>query len=151
MTSARKSHSSRTIRRHHARLPNDETIAEREISVTTVPRTLFDLAAISSADVVENALRQSEYLRLYDRLSLPDLLARYPARRGARVIKECLARRRELPAGRSRSPLEERFLPFLRQHQLPRPRLNAWLSVGEKSLEVDCLWPEQKVIVELDE
>jgi very-short-patch-repair endonuclease len=115
-----------------------------------VPRTLFDLAATSPADVAENALRQSEYLRLYDRLSLPDLLARYPGRRGARVIKECLARRSELPVGRARSPLEERFLPFLRRHRLPRPRLNAWLQVGERPFEVDCLWLEQKVIVELD-
>lgn len=123
--------------------------AERGIPVTTVPRTLFDLAVVASADVVESALRESEYLRLHDRLSLPHLLNRHPGHRGVQAIRECLARRRETP-GRQRSWLEELFLPFLRQHRLPPPRLNAWIQAGEKSYEVDCLWPEAKAVVELD-
>ena len=57
----------------------DEVTVEHGIPVTTVPRTLFDLAAGASVDVVESALREAEYLRLHDRLSLPDLLARYRA------------------------------------------------------------------------
>ena len=117
--------------------------------MTTVPRTIFDLAAAQGADVAESALRQAEYLRLHDRLSLPDLLARYPRRKGARAVRECLARRREA-SGSARSPLEERFLPFLRAHDLPLPRLNAWLEVGGRRYQVDCLWPAQRQIVELD-
>jgi very-short-patch-repair endonuclease len=62
----------------------------------------------------------------------------------------CLRRRRELPAGRARSWLEERFLPFLRQQALPRPQLNAWVEAGGRSLQVDCLWHESGAIVELD-
>jgi very-short-patch-repair endonuclease len=123
---------------------------DRGIPVTTVPRTLFDLAAVSSVEAVERALRESEYLRLYDHLSLPDLLDRYPGRRGARAIRDCLARRAEAPPGRVRSRLEERFLPFLRRHRLPPPRLNAWIPLDPKPCEVDCLWPTAKQIVELD-
>jgi very-short-patch-repair endonuclease len=122
---------------------------ERGIPVTSVPRTLFDLAATTSVDEVEHGLRESEYLRLYDRLSLHDLLARYPRRQGSRAIRECLARRAEAP-GRARSWLEERFLPLLREHRLPRPQLNAWVEAGERWFEVDCLWPESRVVVELD-
>jgi very-short-patch-repair endonuclease len=105
---------------------------------------------VSSVDVVERALRESEYLRLYDQLSLPDLLDRYPGRRGARAIRDCLARRAEAPPGRIRSRLEERFLPFLRRHRLPLPRINAWIPLDPKPCEVDCLWPTTKQIVELD-
>jgi very-short-patch-repair endonuclease len=150
VTTPAKSRSRGGIQRHFARLPPDEVAVERRIPVTSVPRTLFDLAAISSVDVVEHALRESEYLRLYDRLSLPDLLERYPHRHGCRTVRECLRRRAELPAGRVRSWLELEFLPFLRRNGLPRPRLNVWLQVGGRSIQVDCLWPDTNVVVELD-
>jgi very-short-patch-repair endonuclease len=137
------------IRKHSAALPGDEVTTASGIPVTTVPRTLFDLATVARVDAVEAALRESEYLRLHDRLSLHDLLARYPGRRGSRAIRACLAHRAEAP-GRVRSPLEERFLPFLRGHRLPIPRLNAWIDLGGRRHQVDCLWPEPKQIVELD-
>jgi very-short-patch-repair endonuclease len=149
ITTPSKGRSRGGLRRHSAPLPADEVTTEDGIPVTTVPRTVFDLAAVSSIDVVENALRQSEYLRLHDRLSLPHLLERYPGHRGARTIRQCLARRCEAP-GHARSWLEERFLPFLRKHQLPLPHLNAWIEVGGRSFQVDCLWPQAKVVVELD-
>jgi very-short-patch-repair endonuclease len=150
VTTGSKSRSRGGICRHYAVLPPDEVAVERGIPVTTVPRTLFDFAAVASADAVEHALRESEYRRLYDRLALPDLLDRYPRRRGARVVRGCLARRAEAPAGRVKSPLEERFLPFLRRHRLPLPRLNAWISLESASYEVDCLWAATRTIVELD-
>jgi very-short-patch-repair endonuclease len=131
-------------------LPADEVTVEDEIPVTTVPRTILDLAAVASVDVVENALREAEYQRLHDALSLPDLVARYPGRRGIRKVRTALDRLREEPGGQRRSPLEERFVPFLRRHDLPIPRLNAWLEVGGKRYQVDCLWPGTHQIVELD-
>jgi hypothetical protein len=149
VTTPRKSRSRGGIQRHFAVLPADEVTTEYGIPVTTVPRTLFDLAAVSSADVVEHALRESEYRRLHDRLSLPDLLARYPGRQGSPTVRESLRRRRDLPTGRARSWLELEFLPFLRRNGLPRPRLNVWLEVGGRSIQVDCLWPGD-VVVELD-
>jgi very-short-patch-repair endonuclease len=145
-----KSRSRGGIQRHFAVLPADEVTMSDRIPVTTVPRTLFDLAAVLRIDAVEYALRQSERLRLHDVLSLEDLLARYPRHRGNRTIRECLRRRRELPAGVTREALEARFLAFLTQHGLPRPRLNAWITLGPRRYQVDCLWPEQRVIVELD-
>lgn len=149
VTSRVKTRSQAGVHRHFARLPADEVTVEQGIPVTTVPRTVFDLAAVTSADVAESALRQAEYLRLHDRLSLPDLLVRYPRRRGAKGVRECLERRRETP-GSPRSWLEERFLPFLRREQLPLPQLNAWLELGGRRFQVDCLWPAQRQIVELD-
>lgn len=150
VTVARKSRSSGAFRRHASRLPADEVTVHEGIPVTTAPRTVLDLAATSSTDRVESAIRQVEYLRLYDRLSLPDLIERYPGRRGVRRVRTALARIEGLPAGRTRSPLEERFLPFLRRYGLPRPRLNDWISVGEKRFQVDCHWVGTGQIVELD-
>jgi very-short-patch-repair endonuclease len=42
--------------------------------------------------------------------------------------------------------LEERFLDLLHRAGLPRPQFN----VGIAGVRVDALWPEQRVIVELD-
>ncbi len=150
MTSPSKSRSHGAIRRHFSVLPDDEMTEHDGIPVTTVPRTIFDLAANEPPRVAEAALRQSEYLQLHDRLSLPHLLERYPRRGGARAIRECLSGRRET-VGRTRSWLEEVFLPFLDRHGLPRPRqLNAQIEAGGRWFEVDCFWPHSKAVVELD-
>jgi very-short-patch-repair endonuclease len=131
-------------------LPDDEVTVHEGIPVTIVPRTIFDLAACSSIDRVESAIRQAEYRRLYDRLSLVDMVDRYPRRRGVRQLQTALSRIERLPVGRTRSRLEERFLPFLRRHGLPRPRLNDWIVVGEKRYQVDCHWHGTGQVVELD-
>jgi very-short-patch-repair endonuclease len=150
VTSPSKAKSQSPIRRHRAILPADEVTVEDAIPVTTVPRTIFDLAARGVPEhAVESMLRQSEYLRLHDRLSLPDLVARYPRHRGNKAIRAALTRLPER-AGHPRSWLEERFLPFIDRRRLPRPQLNAWLRIDGRDIQVDCLWPESMNIVELD-
>jgi very-short-patch-repair endonuclease len=147
-------HKSRTwdgIKRHHKALPADEVTVEEGIPVTGPCRTAFDLAATEPLDVVENMIREMEFLRLSDRLSLPDLIDRYPGRRGVRKLRLALDRLEEDPVGRKRSPLEERFSPFLRRHRLPLPRYNDWILLpNSKRYQVDCHWPHLRQIVELD-
>jgi hypothetical protein len=46
--------------------------------------------------------------------------------------------------------LEERFVAFVDRHGLPQPRRNADIAAQGRFFRVDCLWPEQRVIVELD-
>ena len=150
VTIPRKSRSWKGIRRHHSPLPPDERTVEEGIPVTTVPRTILDLAATVDADTVENLLRESEFRRLSDRLSLPDLLERYPGKRGTRKVQLALERLKEAPVGRKRSPLEERFAPFLRRHRLRLPRFNDWILLGPKRYQVDCHWPDLRLVVELD-
>lgn len=118
--------------------------------MTTVPRTILDLADTEDADTVENLLRESEYRQLSDRLSLPELIERYPGKRGTHKVKVALDRLKEDPVGRRRSRLEERFAPFLRRHRLPLPRFNDWILLGAKRYLVDCHWPDLRQIVELD-
>jgi hypothetical protein len=134
--SPHKSTSSRRVRRHHSRLPADEIAVEDGIPVTTVPRTILDLAAVESADLVQGLLREAEYHQLWDRLSLQDLVDRYPGRRGVRQARIALDRLRGEPGGRTRSRLEERF--------------NDWILLPDRRYQVDCHWPRARQIVELD-
>jgi len=150
VTVSHRSRSSDLIRRHISRVSKDECTIEEGIPVTTVPRTILDLAATESVDVVENLLREQEHRRLWDRLSLPDLIERYPRKRGTRKVQVALNRLKEDPVGRKRSRLEERFAPFLRLHRLPLPRFNDWIFLGDKRYMVDCHWPNLRQIVELD-
>lgn len=151
VTVPHRSRSSKAIYRHVAAVPRDEWVVEEGIPVTSVPRTIFDLAAIEDVDTVGSMLREAEYRELWDRLSLWDLLERYPRKRGSRKVRMALERLKEEPAGRKRSMLEERFSPFLRQWHLPLPRYNEWIVLPNgKRYQVDCHWPSTNQIVELD-
>jgi very-short-patch-repair endonuclease len=142
--------SSKPIRRHVSALPADELTVERCIPVTTVPRAIFDLAGSEPLHVVKAMLREAEFLELHDRLSLWDLVERYPGRRGIRKVKAALEALKDEPADERKSFLEERFAPFLTRHHLPRSRFNQWILAGDKRFQVDCLWPKERQIVELD-
>lgn len=150
VTTRQKSTSTRRIRRHHCCLSVDEVTVEEGIPVTTVPRTILDLAATGSADTVESLLREAEFRRLWDRLSLRDLVERYPGKRGVRKVRTVLERVESEPAGHRRSRLEDRFAPFLRLHHLPLPRFNDWIDLDDTRFQVDCRWPGTRHIVELD-
>lgn len=149
ITTPQDTRSREAVRRHCARLPPDELSSYRGIPTTSVHRTLFDLATDLHLDRLEAAMRKAEFLQLRDRLSLPALLARHPGHRGNAKLRSCLERLGETP-GFTRSELEDRFLPFVDRYGLPRPRLNTWMQVGEDWIEADCLWHDEKLIVELD-
>jgi very-short-patch-repair endonuclease len=150
VTVARKSTSSRLVSRHLSRVPEDERATEAGVPVTSVPRTILDLAATEPVEVVENLLREMEFRELRDRLSLRDLVGRYPGRRGIARVRLALERLEEVPAGRRRSGLERRFAAFLRRHGLPLPRFNSWILLADKRFQVDCHWLGTRQIVELD-
>lgn len=133
------------IQVHHARLPADEVTVHEGIPVTTVPRTLFDLAAVLPERQLERAVNEAEVLRLWDELSLDRLLARYPRHRGNRAVRAALHGRRA-GATVTRSELEEMFLAAIDAAGLPRPEINALVE----GFEVDAVWREARLVVELD-
>jgi very-short-patch-repair endonuclease len=137
----------RGIRIHQLSLPPDEVTSVRGIPVTTVPRTLFDLAAVLSRGQVERAINEAEVSGLSDPLSLGDLVDRYPGRNGVRMIRSILE---TLKVTMTRSELEVRFLSFVKKHGLQRPEVNASLFVAGRWIECDCVWRDRRVIVELD-
>ena len=124
---------------HVTNLPADEITSLAAIPVTTVPRTLLDLAAVLDRRATERAINEAEVHGYTDPLSLPALLARYPRRRGTAAIRSILAAG-ALGTTLTRSELEERFLRFLAQRRLPRPELNAPIALRTGFVEVDCVW-----------
>jgi very-short-patch-repair endonuclease len=138
------------MHRHVSLVSEDEQAVEEGIPVTSVHRTIFDLAAHEDVDAVVAMIKEAEYLNRWDRLSLPDLLERYPGKRGSRKVRSALQRLKEDPPGRTRSKLEQRFVPFLRRYRLPLPRFNDWIFLGSKRYQADCHWPHLRLIVELD-
>jgi hypothetical protein len=134
---------------HQAVLPEDEVTEVDGIPVTSPFRTIFDLAALLPRQrELERAFHEVEVRQLRDRISLPRLLERYPGRRGAKAVRELLSSRE--PGGITRNDFEELFVAFLDENGLPRPRLNATLTLRGRFFEPDCMWPEQRLVVELD-
>lgn len=133
---------------HRGQIPADEIGAVAGIPVTSVSRTLFDLAGIDSKRQLERAMHEAEVRRYTDRLSLPDLLARYPRRRGAANLQALL--RSKVPVGITQTDLEELFVELLDAHGLPRPQLNGTLPIRGRLLRPDCMWSRQRLLVELD-
>jgi hypothetical protein len=150
VTVPRKTRSQWSIRRHFSVLPDDEREVIDGMPVTSAARTVLDLAAERGAGAAEAALREMEYLRIYGAVSLPALIERHAKHRGSAIVRVCLTSLADDPGGRVRSALEERFLPFLDANGIPRPRLNPWLDLGPERIQVDCLWPEARLVGELD-
>jgi hypothetical protein len=119
----------------------------RGIPITTVPRTLLDLAA---ARVSERALargvREAVRLRLASVEAIADCVGRHAGRRGARRLAATLARYSGLPLERARSGAEVRALEELRAAGRPLPRLNVRIA-GE---EADLSWLGWRLIIEID-
>ena len=134
---------------HRSSLPDDEIAVVDQIPVTSVPRTLLDLAAVVDRRQLEKAFNEAEVRGLKDKLSIPDLLERYPRRRGSAGLRS-LVGDETAARGVTRSELEERFVALLDGAALPRPRLNAQVAVRGRFFEADCVWSDQRVMVELD-
>jgi very-short-patch-repair endonuclease len=134
---------------HQLPLPADEIMVVEGIRVTTVARTLLDLAAVLPRRQVERAVNEAEIRGLTGALSLADLVERYPRRHGIPAIRAILG---DLHSGAkvTRSDLESRFQEFVTARGLPTPELNASLRIGGRWLECDCVWPPQRLVVELD-
>jgi hypothetical protein len=118
----------------------------RGIPVTTVPRTLLDLAATASDRALAWMVREAVRLERTSLSELGEALGRYRGRRGSRRLALTLARYSGLPLERARSGAEVRALEILRDAGRPLPRLNFRIA-GE---EADLSWPSERLIVEID-
>jgi hypothetical protein len=86
-------------------------------------------------------------LRLLDVTATRAAIQRAPNRTGTKHLNALLS----MPSpGPTRSALEDEFLELCRVGSLPTPRMNATVATPTRLLEVDALWPTERVIVELD-
>lgn len=135
----------RGIHVHHLRLEPEDVTIYRGIPVTTVARTLCDVAATASERQVDRMVNQAFRMGVLDRTEMNRQLAR--ALPGTALLRTVLEARHP-EAHRSRSDFEEIALPLLRERGITLPRINAW--IGEITHEVDLLWPAERVVVEWD-
>ena len=124
--------------------PEDRALIDG-IPVTSVARTLVDLAEVLDDARYAAAINQAELLHLFDLAAIEATMARLPGRRGRHRIRRVLAAYRPEPAF-TRSDGERRLLVLCREHGLPAPLANTWL--GEQ--EVDLYWPDARLAVEFD-
>jgi hypothetical protein len=146
----RVAHGSRPgLRFHTSSLPADEITDRNGIPATCVSRTLFDVAPSLTRARLKHAIDTAESRRLAGGPSLPALLRRYPRRPGAAAIGRILIVGR-IGSDVTREELELRFAEFVERFGLPRPEVNALLELGGRSIECDCVWRHERLVVELD-
>jgi len=118
------------------------------IPVTTVARTLLDLAGQVPHDHLTRAIKEAERQRTFDLRAVHAAMARTRGRtgRGHRALKKAIEECAAFEHHHTRSPLEDAFLRLLRNRGLPLPATNTYVE----GFEVDAVWRAQGVAVELD-
>lgn len=129
------------VRRCRRLDPVDATI-RAGIPVTTVPRTLADLAATLPLDALARACHEAGVLHRTTPAQVEAVLVRRPNSRGAANLRKVLRGDERVTL----SKLESTFLARLRATGLPLPVTNR--PAGGR--RVDCRWPERRLTVELD-
>ncbi len=121
-----------------------DTTTINAIPVTTVARTLVDLASTLSP----KAISEAERVHLIDVVAIEEARLRVRGRRGQgdAALQQALDDHRSRGASLTRSELEDRFLAVVEANGLPRPRTNATIH----GHEVDALWADHRLVVELD-
>ena len=115
------------------------------VPVTTVARTLVDLADVLQERQLARAVARAEDLRAFDLRALEDVQARVPGRRGRHRLNRVLAAYRpELHFLRSEA--ERRLKLLCEEHGLPQPQFNAHVA----GFEVDVYWPQARLALEFD-
>jgi hypothetical protein len=98
---------------------------------------------------LERLINEADVLRLYDHLSLPILLHRYPRRPGSRKLWVAI-QKRDMGSTWTRSELEELLIELVDELGLRRPETNVILAIDGETFEIDALWRAERVVVELD-
>jgi hypothetical protein len=135
----------RGLRIHrNGRLDEEDRMVSSGIPVTSVARTLLDLAGVVRPRMLERAVDQAERLQVFDLRAVERVRERNPRRRGLAALDQVLTHY----AGPTPPPseLERIFLDLCRRAQLPSPAANCFIAGSE----VDIAWLDRRVVVELD-
>jgi hypothetical protein len=127
---------------HRARRAGVERAVRLGIPVTTVPRTLVDLASSLSEPALARACHEAGVQYGTTPGQVGAVLQRLPSASGRAKLERVL--HGEVPV--TLSKLESGFLKLVREAGLPLPNTNR-IAGGHR---VDCRWPEHRLTVELD-
>jgi hypothetical protein len=130
------------VTRRTRRFERRDIILWKRIPVTTVARTLVDLAAVLREADLARAVHEAGVRHDIKPARVEAVLSRRPRTRGAATLRRVL--RGDVRV--TLSVLESRFLELLRENGLPLPITNR--RAGGRF--VDCRWPDLTLTVELD-
>jgi len=114
------------------------------LPVTTLHRTLVDLADTLTQPKLAKAIHEAEIKRAFDLKQLEEAMSRVPGRKGRYRLRRACEEYRPPPI--TRSAAETRFRGFLEAAGIPTPESNATRA----GYELDCWWPEHRLNVEVD-
>jgi hypothetical protein len=133
--------------RRTRRLDEADVTQLRGVPITTVGRTLLDLAGIVNERMLQRAVHEAEVAQLLDVTEVEATIDRNPGRRGVRALRAALGVAAPDP---SNGDFASAFLALCLDHGLPAPRLGSYVDGGDRLYEVDALFAHERVIVELD-
>ena len=118
------------------------------IPVTTVHRTLLDIAARASRPATSSGRsRKSERLQLYDQRAIEGVIERANGHRGTGLLTRAIADEPQF----TRSELEARMRRLVRAHNLPNPEFNTTLDAPTtRASRSSCYSPTHRLVVETD-
>ena len=124
------------------------------IPVTSVARTIVDLAGTYGEEQLGQAVERAATERLLDIARIDAILAASPRRHGTPCLRRVLSPWRPVAETAKfatfRSLFEAKLLPLVAAAGLPLPRFNAPVQTAERVLEVDLLWEQARFVVEAD-
>jgi len=131
---------------HFSSILAPEDRREREgIPVTSVARTLLDLAIRGTSLQLERLLERAEELELLDLREVEDVLDRAGGHRGRGRLRRALALYQPDPSF-TRSRFEKQFRRLVIRAGITAPSMN----YNAHGYELDAYWPELRFAVELD-
>lgn len=131
---------------HRARnLTAQDVRVRKGLPVTSPARTLLDEASFLTGRQLELAFDRALVAKLMRPEDVAELLTRTTGHRGAGALAALLDRQPGMTT-LTRSEAEELFLDLIRRAHLPEPRMNVRVA----GYEVDFLWPDQNLVVEVD-
>lgn len=137
------------VRCHQAPIIARDRTLKRGLPVTSVEKTMIDLAAVTAGDQVEIALDSALRLRITTLARLRWNVGQGP-RKGVKGIGTLVSLLKDR-SSMSESALETRFLQILRQHSLPVPQSQYRVTEGTRVVgRFDFAYPNAKLIIEVD-
>ena len=130
---------------HRAHLAPADRAVRDGIPVTSLPRTILDMAVDRSGRTVGRYIQRADDAKVFDRRAMIELLDRTKGHRGGAKVRATLEIYRETPVF-TRSGLERRFLEVVEEAGLPVPSMNAFVA----GHEIDAWWEAERFGVELD-
>jgi hypothetical protein len=133
----------RGVKTHQTRHMDRRDVSHhRGIPITTVPRTLVDIAADSKPDDLGRACHEAGVRYGTTPRQVDEVLERRPNAPGSKTLRRIVHGDEPITL----SSLEKRFHTLLRDNCLPLPSMNQ--RVGGR--RVDCRWTHPPLTVELD-